>query len=68
MTFDTVNDGDDPDTAQAIRDEGIALNIATDVLIGVAVAGAVATVVLWLVPLDGDDETRAALQRGVIRW
>jgi hypothetical protein len=48
--FEAENDGTNPDVAQQIRDQGMALSIATDVLIGVAAAGALTAVLLWLVP------------------
>ena len=67
-TFDAINDGDEPDTAQSIRDEGVALSIATDVLLGVAVAGAVTTIVLWLVPAKANKDARYKAPLGVVRW
>ena len=67
-TFDAINDGDEPDTAQSIRDEGVALSIATDVLLGVAVAGAVTTIVLWLVPAKTNKDARYKAPLGVVRW
>ena len=67
-TFDAINDGDEPETAQSIREEGVALSIATDVLLGVAVAGAVTTIVLWLVPAKTSRDARYKAPLSVVRW
>ncbi|MCA9623118.1 MAG: hypothetical protein KC731_29065 [Myxococcales bacterium] len=57
--FEEANDGSDPAAAEAIRATGRRLNVATDVLLGVTVAGAAVTTVLLVLELTGDDPGEA---------
>ena len=54
--FNDANDGTNPARAMEIRDTGVGLNLATDVLLGASLAAAAVTGVLYLtrpsVPID----------------
>jgi hypothetical protein len=70
--FEAANNGASPPVAEQIRDQGMGLNIATDVLIGLAAASAIASIVLFVVEADeadsGEPATGARAPCCVLRW
>ena len=60
--YDALNTGADPAAAQDARDSAKTLNTVTDVLLGVTVAAAAVTVVLYVVQPGGDGGSDTAFR------